>query len=305
MANITNQRLGELIQELFRILEKHPEGLRAREALDALAKHVKLTEYESGFYEGRGLRFDHIVRFATVDTVRAGWLVKHNAVWTVTEEGLKALQEYPDPLEFHRAAARLYRQWRKANKAEQNGTSMAGSGDIEVDEAAVASPQNSAVTFEEAEEQAWDAIEAFLQVMPPYEVQELIADLLRAMDYFVAWVSPPGKDAGVDIIAHGDPLGTQGPRIKVQVKRQMQRISLPELKSFIANIGQHDSGIFVCTGGFTKEAEDFARGQETKRIMLIDMKRLVDLWIEFTPKLSDKARQRLPLTPIYFLTPQG
>jgi restriction system protein len=91
----------------------------------------------------------------------------------------------------------------------------------------------------------------------------------------------------------------------VQVKRQIDKVKLSELKSFIANIGQHDSGIFVCTGGFTKDAEEFARSQESKRIMLINMERLVDLWIEFTPKLSDRARQRLPLTPIHFLTPQG
>ena len=102
-----------------------------------------------------------------------------------------------------------------------------------------------------------------------------------------------------------DPLGTQGPRIKVQVKQQQKAVSEPELKSFMANIGQHDSGLYVCTGGFTKDAAIFARSQESKRVMLIDTDKLVDLWIEFIPKLSDQAWQRLPLTPIYFLTPQG
>jgi predicted Mrr-cat superfamily restriction endonuclease len=37
------------------------------------------------------------------------------------------------------------------------------------------------------------------------------------MDYYVA---PPGPDGGIDLIAHTDPLGTTGPRIKVQVKRR-------------------------------------------------------------------------------------
>ena len=45
--------------------------------------------------------------------------------------------------------------------------------------------------------------------------------------------------------------------------------------------------------------------QERRKITLIDLERLVDLWIEFYPKLDDLARDRLPLTPIYFLTPKG
>ena len=41
--------------------------------------------------------------------------------------------------------------------------------------------------------------------MNPNELQELVADLLRAMDYHVAWVAPPGKDGGVDVLAFTDP----------------------------------------------------------------------------------------------------
>ena len=44
MAQITNKRLGELIQALFRILEKYPGGMKARDALAALAATVTLTE---------------------------------------------------------------------------------------------------------------------------------------------------------------------------------------------------------------------------------------------------------------------
>jgi restriction system protein len=31
----------------------------------------------------------------------------------------------------------------------------------------------------------------------------------------------------------------------------------------------------------------------------------VDLWVKHYEKLSDDARRRLPLRPIYFLAPQG
>ena len=276
--------------------------LKARDALNALANSVTLTEYESGAYES-GRRFEKIVRFATVDTVRAGWMVKDAGIWTLTEEGLKALKSFPDPLDFYREAARLYRQWHKSHKgAKSSTTPVSLNEEIEIEDE---SEKSVSVSYEEAREQAQSAIDGYLHAMSGYDFQKLVAELLQAMGYHVTWIASPGKDGGVDIIAYTDPLGTQGPRIKVQVKQQQKALSEPEFKSFMANIGQHDSGLYVCTGGFTKDAAIFARSQESKRVMLIDTDKLVDLWIEFIPKLSDQAWQRLPLTPIYFLTPQG
>ncbi|MSS28498.1 Mrr restriction system protein [Desulfovibrio sp. PG-178-WT-4] len=302
MAQITNKRLGELIQALFRILEKHPDGMKAQEALAALADAVTLTEYEAGSYES-GRRFEKIVRFATVDTVRAGWLIKEGGIWTLTQEGAQALKLYEDPLEFHKKAAQLYQQWRKHYKGVQSDAQAPIVTDVE--EVEDESEKSVSVSYEEAKEQAQEKIDTFLHAMDAYDFQKLVADLLRAIGYHVTWIAPPGKDGGVDILAYTDPLGTQGPRIKVQVKQQQKAVTEPDLKSFMANIGQHDSGIFFCTGGFTKDAETYARSQESKRIMLIDSAKLVQLWTDNIPRLSDQAWQRLPLTPIYFLTPEG
>lgn len=302
MAQITNKRLGELIQALFRILEKHPDGMKAQEALAALADAVTLTEYEAGSYES-GRRFEKIVRFATVDTVRAGWLIKEGGIWTLTQEGAQALKLYEDPLEFHKKAAQLYQQWRKHYKGVQSDAQAPIVTDVE--EVEDESEKSVSVSYEEAKEQAQEKIDTFLHAMDAYDFQKLVADLLRAIGYHVTWIAPPGKDGGVDILAYTDPLGTQGPRIKVQVKQQQKAVTEPDLKSFMANIGQHDSGIFFCTGGFTKDAETYARSQESKRIMLIDSAKLVQLWTDNIPRLSDQAWQRLPLTPIYFLMPEG
>ena len=301
MPQITNKRLGELIQALFRILEKNPDGMKARDALAALAATVTLTEYEAGSYES-GRRFEKIVRFATVDTVRAGWLIKNNGIWTLTVEGAKALKLYKDPLEFNRKAAQLYQCWLKDHKKSKTGIDslIAEESDLE-DE----SDKSVSVSYEEAKEQAQEKIDTFLHAMDSYDFQRLVAELLKAIGYHVTWIAPPGKDGGVDILAYTDPLGTQGPRIKVQVKQQQKAVTEPDLKSFMANIGQHDSGIFFCTGGFTKDAEAYARNQESKRIMLVDSAKLVQLWTDNIHRLSDQAWQRLPLTPIYFLTPEG
>src|SRR5262249_39239474 len=130
------------------------------------------------------------------------------------------------------------------------------------------------VTFEQAEEQAWQEIEEHLREMQPYDFQELVASLLQAMGYHVSWVAPPGKDGGIDIVAWSDPLGTRPPRIKVQVRRVGQNINVDGLRSFLSLLGDDDVGLFVTTAGFTKDAEDLARAQERRKITLIDIEKL-------------------------------
>ena len=40
------------------------------------------------------------------------------------------------------------------------------------------------------------------------------------MGYHTPFISPKGKDGGLDIIAYNDPLGATVPRLKVQVKHR-------------------------------------------------------------------------------------
>src|SRR5581483_287171 len=120
----------------------------------------------------------------------------------------------------------------------------------------------ASITLEEAEETARQEIRAYLAKMPPYDFQELVATLLRAMNYHVAWVAPPGPVRGLDILAYTDPLGATGPRIKVQVKRRADKIAVQEARSFMAILSATDVGIFISTGGFTPDAQTEARHQE-------------------------------------------
>jgi restriction system protein len=299
MTEVTHARKGELLRGLFQVLMPYPEGMKASRALGELAKVLPLTSFEAGMYES-GRRFEKIVRFTTVKCVKAGWLVKHKGVWVVSEEGQKAYAAYPTPEQFYREATKRYRVWDKGRQQVPLTQSQEDSAEMEDAE------QSTSITFEQAEEQAWSEIERFLKGMDPFEFQRLVADLLRGMGYFVSWIAPPGKDGGVDIIAHPDPLGTQSPRIKAQVKRYSEaRIARPEVQSFLSTIGDNDAGMFVCTSGFTKDAEEFARNQERRKLMLIDLERFFDLWVQFQHKLDDTARRRFPITPIYFLTPEA
>jgi len=296
MPEITRRRTGEMLRALFEVLIPLPEGMRAREALSALEKRLTLSEYEKGDYASGGRRFDKIVRFATVDLVKAGWLFKEKGRWTVTADGLKAFQTFPDPEAFYKEAVRLYHQW-KASQPEDIDESPDNAADETTAKAA-------SITLEEAEEQAWSEIDQYLRGINPYEFQEIVAALLRAMGYHVSWVAPPGKDGGIDILAASDPLGTRPPRIKVQVKRQSQSVDVDGLRSFMAVLGDGDVGIFVSIGGFTKNAADEARLQEKRKITLLNNEQLFDLWVEYYGKLRDEDRRRLPLKSVYILSPE-
>ena len=293
-GQVTRQRVGKLMRTLFEVLLENPEGVQASTALAEVEKRVPPTDYENGSYPSGGRRYEKIVRFATVDLVKAGWMLKDKGIWSATDVGREAFAQLTDPTEFYRRAVQLYHEW----KAAQPEGELAD----EVKPEAIA--PTASQTFEEAEERAWAEIWDYLQRIDPYELQRLVAGLLEAMDYHVSWIAPPGKDGGMDVLAWTDPLGTRPPRIKTQVKRRRDNISVDELRSFMALLGEDDVGLFVTTGGFTKDAQDEARTQEKRKITLIDRQRLVELWIEYMNRLSEDTRQLLPLKPIYFLAPR-
>jgi restriction system protein len=276
----------------MRLLADHPDGLKAKDALSQLRERVQLTPYELGTYADGSSRFDKVVRFSTIDLKQAGWMTKERGFWFITPEGTAALSEHPDPVDRYRRARALYAEWRRSSSAT---SSESRSEMIEVDEA------DPVAALEAAEADAWDQVRTYLKKIHPYSLQDLVAALLEGMGYHVAWSAPPGKDGGVDVIAYSDPLGTSGPRIKVQVKRWESRAPVDEVRSFISLLGQHDIGLFVCTGGFTKDAEEHARNQENRRVTLMDADALFQLWIEYYDRVPQQSRALLPIRPIYFL----
>lgn len=291
VAEITSKRRGEILRGIFHILYKEPHGMRAKDLLQQLETVVPPTPFENDLFEKTKLRrYEKLARFHTIPTVKAGWLVKEKGVWSLTDEGRKAYEHYTDPEEFERKAITLYRKW-----AEEQVVDDEEAEDIE--------EASTLATLEEAEESAWSEIDQYLAEMNPYDFQKVVAGLLRGMGYHISYIAPQGPDKGIDIIAYSDPLGIKGPRIKVQVKRRADRISVDGIRSFVAVLADEDVGIFVTTGGFTRDAEDEARTHQTRKIMLIDMKKFFDLWVEHYDRIPEEYRRLMPLKPVYFIAP--
>jgi len=301
MAEITRKREGELQRGVFKILLNQREGLVAKEVIKRMEQVVPPTDFEKSDYPKRpGVqRFGKMIRFATIGPVKAGWMIKDKGIWHLTDDGRQAFRKCPDPIQFRHECEVLYRQWADSQPKDelQPDDGSPEIADVTENKVSITS------TYEEAEETAWGEIEQHIQGMNPYDLQKLVAALLRAMGYHVSWVAPPGPDKGIDILAHNDQLGTTTPRIKVQVKRRADKITVGGLRSFMSLVGEHDVGIFVCTGGFTPEAESEARSKETRKLTLLDLKKLFDLWVKNYNKIDESDKGLLPLKPVYYLAP--
>lgn len=107
--------------------------------------------------------------------------------------------------------------------------------------------------LKDVEAQAFERIKDQVSQLDWQDMQELVAGILRAMNYKTQ-VSPPGSDLGRDILASPDGFGFEQPRIMVEVKHRKGTIGSQEIRSFIGGRHKDDRGLYVSTGGFTKDA---------------------------------------------------
>ena len=131
------------------------------------------------------------------------------------------------------------------------------------------------------------------------EAQDLVAGLLRAMGYKTI-VSPPGADRGADVRASPDGLGMQDPRIVVEVKhRENTPIDRQKVAGFINGIRPGSKGLYVSTGGFSKDAK-FEAERAQQPVTLVDLDMLVRLITQYYDLFDNEARALLPLHKIYW-----
>lgn len=135
--------------------------------------------------------------------------------------------------------------------------------------------------------------------LDPDEMEELIAALLRAMG-FRTRVSAKGPDRGVDVLASPDGLGLEEPRIKCEVKhRKTTQIGAQDVRSFIGALRSGDRGIYLSTGGFSKEAR-YESERATHPVNLMDLDDLARLIETHYDSFDAEGRALLPLSRIYW-----
>jgi len=130
------------------------------------------------------------------------------------------------------------------------------------------------------------------------QMQRLVAGLLRAMGYKPR-VSPLGPDRGKDIVASPDGFGFESPRIVVEVKHRRGAMGATDIRSFVGGRHKDDKGLYVSTGGFTKEAH-YEAERSSIPLTLMDMDDLAQAVAEYYDRMDMETRAMLPLIRIYW-----
>jgi restriction system protein len=280
----------------LKIIKAAGGSMPGKEVMAKMRESLAFSDWEKEIYEKTGyIRWESIFLFYSIDLIKAGYLRKNKRIWYLTEEGEKALQK--GPLELMKSANVAYKQWYKENKLKDE-RSETEAGEEELTD----SGQLQRATIDQLEIQAIEGIKDAINQKNAYEFQDLVAALLRAMKYYTPFISPKGRDGGLDVVAYRDPLGASEPRIKVQVKHKPDTtVPVNDIRSLVGLLNKSgDIGLFVTSGRFTNESEKFARDSHI-HVRLIDIDAFIQLWQQFYDALTDEEKNWLPLHKVFFL----
>lgn len=121
-------------------------------------------------------------------------------------------------------------------------------------------------------------------------LETIVVELLTAMGYGDGQVTEKTNDGGLDGVIKEDKLGLDN--IYIQAKKWENTVGRPDVMSFSGALDAKGArkGIFITTSNFTRGAEEYVERLESKKIILIDGKKLAKLMIENDIGVSVKKK---------------
>ena len=239
--------------------EYPPDGIRIKDITDVLAAQFELSDEQINARHRTGYNiFQNHVNTAANALVKSGKLLKIRRGWIINPDQFKVIT--PD-----------------CNSSSDEDT-----------------PSPEVVMEKSYQEILNNLKNDLLQKIkdnPPDFFEELVLDLLVAMGYggTRADAEAVGRsgDGGIDGIIKEDPLGLD--IVYVQAKRWKCDVPVKEIRDFTGALASKGArkGIFITTSGFKSPAINFAGDMTTKKIILIDGNRLVQLMIKYNVGVSE------------------
>lgn len=255
-----------------------------KEVRDFIISTLHLTEQDlaetlpsnpkSSVFSGRvGWAKTYLLKAQMIDSPQRGHIFITPSGKALLESGISITntvlaQKCPEFLDFYR----------RKNSGSDSIT-------LAPDEVQAEVPETPQETFDRAyaiiNEQLADDLLAEVLNQTPAFFEQLVVDLMKAMNYGEGFVTKYSGDDGIDGIIHEDQLGFN--LIYIQAKRWKPDVTIgkPELQKFAgAMMGppRVEKGLFITTAKFSPKARDFANAQH---IILVDGKRLTELMIEY------------------------
>lgn len=255
-----------------------------KEVRDFIISTLHLTEQDlaetlpsnpkSSIFSGRvGWAKTYLLKAQMIDSPQRGHIFITPSGKALLESGISITntvlaQKCPEFLDFYR----------RKNSGSDSIT-------LAPDEVQAEVPETPQETFDRVyaiiNEQLADDLLAEVLNQTPAFFEQLVVDLMKAMNYGEGFVTKYSGDDGIDGIIHEDQLGFN--LIYFQAKRWKPDVTIgkPELQKFAgAMMGppRVEKGLFITTAKFSPKARDFANAQH---IILVDGKRLTELMIEY------------------------
>ncbi len=144
-----------------------------------------------------------------------------------------------------------------------------------------------------------DITDLIIQKAKGHGLAQIVEAILRAKG-FTTYMSPPGPDKGVDILASGGILGFGSPKICVQVKSTdapVDRIVLDQLGGVMKNF-KADYGLLVSWSGF-KNSVISETAKQFFDIRLWTHKEVIDEFLRYYDQMEDEIKEVIPLKRIW------
>lgn len=153
--------------------------------------------------------------------------------------------------------------------------------------------------YKDVQNKAFEFIKDKIAKLQWDDMQHLVAGLLRAMGYKTR-VSPSGSDRGKDIVASPDGFGFESPRIVVEVKhRTGSAMGSQDVRSFLGGRHKDDKGLYVSTGGFSKDAR-YEAERASIPLTLMDLDDLVRAILEHYEGMDADSKRLVSLRKVYW-----
>jgi restriction system protein len=134
------------------------------------------------------------------------------------------------------------------------------------------------------------------------ELEELVGALLRAMGYRTRHTGD-GTGPRPGLFASPDGLGLQQPRLRVAVAHQPGiPLASSEMRAFLADRASGVHLMYVCTGGFGREARAEADKGDTG-VTLVTLPQLREMVMQYYADLDETGRRLLPLRSLFWPVP--
>ena len=141
-------------------------------------------------------------------------------------------------------------------------------------------------TYQLLRGQVAQALLTSIRKAPPAFFEQLVVDLLVAMGYGGSRADAgqaigQSNDGGIDGIIKEDRLGLD--IVYLQAKRWEAPVGSPQVRDFTGSLEGHGAqkGVLITTSKFTKEATDFAKRLQQRKLVLIDGDKLAELMMDF------------------------